>query len=79
MMQRKLAQVSQDRATIVDQADTGAKIGVSGGFRAGKRKRGNSLLKKAPKNQAHAITFYVRDADGMLVGSVRTITSKREQ
>lgn len=27
---------------------------VSGGFRAGKRKRGNSLLKQAPREQAQA-------------------------
>jgi hypothetical protein len=51
---------------------------VSGGFRAGKRKRGNSLLKRAPKTNAHAITFYIRDELGDTVDTVRTLSYKRK-
>lgn len=51
---------------------------VNGGHRAGKRKRGNSLTKRAPNTNAHAITFYVRDEDGNTVASVRTLSYKRK-
>jgi hypothetical protein len=51
---------------------------VSGGFRAGKRKRGTSLQKRKPNTNAHAITFYVKNADGETVASVRTLSYKRK-
>jgi hypothetical protein len=70
-------QPKQARTVIVDQAETTARV-TNGGFRAGKRKRGNSLLKIAPKMQARAITYYVYDANDRLVGSVKTITTKPE-
>ena len=35
---------------------------VNGGFRAGKRKRGHSLLKRQPRTQTHSYVREVRDA-----------------
>lgn len=51
---------------------------TNGGFRAGKRKKGNSLLKKAPKSSAVTIKYAMVDADGNIIGYVDTITTKPE-
>lgn len=52
---------------------------VRAGFRAGKRKRGNSPLKRKPRSSAVAVTYVVRDEHGQYVTSLKTITFKREQ
>ena len=75
---RKLASAKREPA-IVDQADESAsKLAVNGGFRAGKRKRGTSLLKRKPKQTAHAITYYVKDENGDTVASLRTLTYTKD-
>lgn len=53
---------------------------VAGGFRAGKRKRGNSLLKQAPKEATRVVPFnIVDDASGLIVAAnVRTVTYRRK-
>lgn len=51
---------------------------TNGGFRAGKRRRGNSLLKVAPKMQSRAVTYYMVDDHGNTIGTVNTITTKPE-
>lgn len=49
---------------------------TNGGFRAGKRKKGNSLLKQAPKMSARVITYTITDEHGNNRGTVKTITTK---
>lgn len=40
---------------------------VQGGFRQGKRRKGNSLLKRKPSEAARAIKFDAHDADGRIL------------
>lgn len=58
---------------------TPAKIGVSGGFKAGKRKKGNSLLKRSPVTTSRVIPIQVRDNEtGLIVASdIRTVVYSR--
>jgi len=56
---------------------TPAKL-TNGGFRAGKRRKGNSLLKKAPKQSTTVKTYYMIDDHGNNLGNVKTITTKGE-
>jgi hypothetical protein len=54
--------------------------GVSGGFRAGKRKRGTSLLKRKPKQTVHTYSRDLLDSSGEIVATnIRTISYKRPQ
>jgi hypothetical protein len=76
---RRLAQAPKDaQAPLVDQESSTTNY-VNGGRRAGKRKRGNSVTKKAPKTQTHAITYDVRDADGILVTRIRTLNYRNPE
>lgn len=51
--------------------------GVSGGFRAGKRKRGNSLIKRKPREAVTVTRFDVFDTDGRIVAiNADMVTSK---
>lgn len=52
---------------------------VNGGFRAGKRKRGNSPLRRKPRASAVAVTYVIRDEFGNYVTSLKTVTYKRDQ
>lgn len=61
---------------FADSPQTAKLSSVSGGFRAGKRKRGVSLLRKTPKAQAHANTLLVSD-EVQKVGEIRTVAYKR--
>lgn len=58
---------------------TPAKLGVSGGFKAGKRKRGNSLLKKQAVTVSRVIPLQVRDNEtGLIVAdNIRTVVYTR--
>jgi hypothetical protein len=81
LMRRKLAQAPKDQApAIVDQADdaTGRKLGVFAGHRAGKRRKGTSVLKRPPKDVTRATIYDVRDADGNRVTTLTTLRYKRE-
>jgi hypothetical protein len=55
---------------------TPAKL-TNGGFRAGKRRKGNSLLKQAPKQSATVKTYYMQDEHGNTLGTVKTLTYKQ--
>jgi len=57
---------------------TPAKL-TNGGFRAGKRKRGNSLLRQSPKVNTRVTVFNMHDADGNYLGAVSTLRFKRDQ
>lgn len=56
-----------------------AKLGVSGGHKAGKRRRGNSLLKQAPKTSVRVIPLQIRDNEsGLIIATnVRTVKYSR--
>lgn len=49
--------------------------GVSGGFRAGKRRKGNSLLKRKPREAVKVIKFDVHDPDGRVVALGATMVT----
>lgn len=49
---------------------------TNGGFRAGKRKRGNSLLRKAPVTTTKVTTYYAKDEYGNTVGKIKTFKGK---
>jgi hypothetical protein len=57
---------------------TPAPIGVFGGHRTGKRKRGNSLLKVAPKDTTRATIYDATDDHGNTVATFKTLTYKRK-
>lgn len=50
---------------------------VNGTHKAGKRKRGVSVLKKTPKTQARALNQRILDSDGDTVATFKTIYRKR--
>lgn len=63
-----------------DGQPTNAYTGVSGGFRAGKRRRGNSLLKRKPNEVTRTFARDLIDEQGTVrVTNVRTITYKRPE
>jgi hypothetical protein len=55
-----------------------APLGVNGGHRTGKRKRGNSLTKLAPKTTVRAVQYEATDDDGNVVARFSTITYTRK-
>jgi hypothetical protein len=54
-----------------------ASIGVFGGHRTGKRRRGNSLTKKAPRANTTVTTYNIVDTDGIVVGRINTLRYTR--
>jgi len=81
LMQRRLAQAKptqvDPRIWVTDTGD-GRGGGVNGGFRAGKRKRGNSLIKRKPRASTVVTTYVMRDDLGQKLGEVKTLTYKRQ-
>lgn len=51
--------------------------GVSGGFRKGKRKRGNSLLKRKPTESVSVYRFDAFDAEGNILALNADMTTYR--
>jgi hypothetical protein len=52
---------------------------TNGGFRAGKRKRGNSLIKKAPKASAVTIKYAITDEHDNVVARFDTLTYRKPE
>jgi hypothetical protein len=51
---------------------------VSGGFRAGKRRRGNSLIKLAPRETVTTVPATLTDpVTGEVLAKVRTVVTRR--
>jgi hypothetical protein len=73
-----MARRSRSKAPQYWAADTELRIAaVNATHKTGKRKRGNSLTKKAPKTHAHAITHAVYSEHGEKIAEVRTVSYKR--
>jgi hypothetical protein len=65
---REQAQVKQPARVIhTDTAEQPAKLGVFAGHRAGKRRRGVSVTKRAPRDVTRVSVFDVLDTDGNAV------------
>jgi hypothetical protein len=63
--------------TAVDPSkpDPSHSLGVNGGHRAGKRKRGTSVLKRQPKSTVHTYVMpIIETASGDTVAHVRTLS-----
>lgn len=79
LMQRRLAQVKQaPTSVIVDQASEAANIGPFAGHKAGKRKRGVSVLKRRPRQSTLVTRYVAKDEHGNTVARIDTLKYKRE-
>ena len=73
LARRKLAQAKGSPSPVALELDddTGRKLGVKAGFRAGKRRKGNSLLKQPPTTTVTNYTrLDVRDEAGNRVATM---------
>lgn len=77
LMRRKLAQAPKSRTVLVDSADSTMPL-QNAGHRAGKRKRGTSVLKRKPRASALIVRFDIADEHGNIVArDIGTVTYHR--
>jgi hypothetical protein len=77
LLERKLNASKPKRKQAQAPKETEIPSAVNGGFRAGKRRRGNSLLKRKPRASTLVTTYNVRDEHGDTVATIRTLNYKR--
>jgi hypothetical protein len=77
LMQKRLAQVKQaPKAVIVDSAQDTPNLGPYVGHKAGKRKKGVSVLRKKPRASLTVTRYIMRDEYGQNLGTIDTLTVK---